>query len=47
MDSDPEDLYVFGPSGSVIIYMDPDVDPDQDLDPSINMQKVRKTLISI
>ncbi len=26
MDPDPENPYVFGPSGSVIIYMDPDVE---------------------
>ncbi len=40
VDSDPEDPYVFGPSGSVIIYTDRDVDPD----PSINMQKSKKNL---
>ncbi len=43
MDSDPEDPYVFGPSGSVIIYTDPDVDPD----PSIKTtcKKSKKNLI--
>ena len=40
------DPYVFGPSGSVIICTDPELDTDPD--PSINKQKkIRKPLISI